>query len=136
MWPIPSGERDAVDLDADAHGEGACLDRGARGVGGLEEARVNFVHGVEVPDVGEIDVALDHAVRAGPRRLQDGHRARVVLLYPLYVTTVVLWTLRWIWDESNRYRTFTQRAGGSLVLLAATPVYVVRAWGRARRKKA
>src|SRR5437773_4610058 len=63
--------RDALDLDGDAAGERAGLDRGARREGRLEVGRVDLVHRREVVDVLQIDVALDDLVERRARRLED-----------------------------------------------------------------
>jgi hypothetical protein len=73
------------------------------------------------------------ATRWFERMLEFVHRivgryfpTRVIALYPIYVLAVYGWTLAFIWDESNDYRTFAARVGASVQVLAAMPFLVGR----------
>jgi glycosyltransferase involved in cell wall biosynthesis len=83
------------------------------------------------------------ATRWFERMLEFVHRivgryfpTRVVALYPVYVLAVYGWTLAFIWDESNDYRTFAARAGASLQVLTAMPFLVGRGLWRLATQRA
>jgi glycosyltransferase involved in cell wall biosynthesis len=46
---------------------------------------------------------------------------RVVLLYPGYLWVVYVWTLDWIWNDAQRYRSTLQRVGAAAGLLVTIP---------------
>jgi hypothetical protein len=60
------------------------------------------------------------------------HPVRVRALYPLYVLVLWGWTVDWIWNDSNRYRTTPSRLAATAGSLLALPVHVARALSAAR----
>jgi glycosyltransferase involved in cell wall biosynthesis len=54
------------------------------------------------------------------------HRARVILLWPLYVAAVYGWTVTWIWSDSRLHRGLPRRIAATLGLLPLVPFHAAR----------